>query len=388
MVLEALCGLTFLFISLALIAIAMIAILNALTFPRLKRVSSPVHDQLVSILIPARNEEAVIVSTLTSLLAQTGVNFEILVLDDGSTDGTAEQVRQLADPRVRLLAGKPLQEGWFGKNWACHQLAVQAQGDLLLFTDADVIWNQGALAALLQEQQKSLAALVTIWPTQITQTWSERLIIPLMALTIIGYLPSLLVNKTFWPAFAAANGQCLLFTREGYQASGGHEAVRSSIVEDIALAHSVKRAKLRLWMADGSGLITCRMYRSWPEVRSGFAKNIIAGYGGVLPFLLGWLFHWLAFLLPVIYLIVGLLDPQFRFGLPFPTLSILLFAVSIAIRALSAAVTRQRIIDAPFLPFSVILMSIIALQALYWQLRYGGPRWKGRTLAKGAVSLT
>ncbi len=382
MAIEALCGLTFFFISTVLIAIALIAILNTLSFPRLKTPPSFDSDLLVSILIPARNEAAGISGTLDSLLAQTGVKFEILVLDDDSTDDTTKQVRQIADPRVRLLTGAPLPEGWFGKNRACHELAQQAKGDLLLFTDADVIWNQGALTALIHEQQRSSAALVTVWPTQITKTWSERLVVPLMAMTIIGYLPVPTVNKTRWQAFSAANGQCLLFTRKSYQAVGGHEAVAASIVEDIAFARSVKRAGMRLWMADGNGLICCRMYHSWMQVRDGFAKNIIAGYGGVMPFLFGWLFHWLVFLLPVFYLIVGVIEPELRVGMPFPAIPLLLIGTGIAIRGLSAAVTHQRLVDALFLPISVILMSIIGAQALYWQLRYGGPRWKGRTLAK------
>jgi chlorobactene glucosyltransferase len=159
---------------------------------------------------------------------------------------------------------------------------------------------------------------------------------------------------------------------------GGHNAVRASIIEDIALARRVKRAGLRLWLADGAGLVGCRMYRSWPEVRNGYAKNILAGYGNSLVFLaLATLFHWLILLFPWAWLAAGLLGPVAG---PYPLGPLLLIALGVLIRTLTAVATRQRLIDAPLLPVSALLITVIAGQAVYWRLRYGGPRWKGRTL--------
>jgi hypothetical protein len=140
-------------------------------------------------------------------------------------------------------------------------------------------WTPDALAALLALQVESDADLLTVWPTQETRTWAERLIVPLMALAIWAYLPIIPVHYTSWPAFAAANGQCLLFTRAGYRKSGGHTAVRDNVVEDVALARRIKGAGGRLRMADGGGLVGCRMYDGWTAVRDGFAKNILAGHG-------------------------------------------------------------------------------------------------------------
>jgi chlorobactene glucosyltransferase len=365
-----------LFVSAALIVISLIVIVNLAAFPRLKP-SARAVEQSISVLIPARNEAAVIAETVRSLLAQTADRLEVILLDDGSTDGTGDLALDAAagDPRLRVIRGQPLPEGWLGKNWACHQLAEQAAGDFLIFTDADVRWGAGALSAVAALADQKHADLLTVWSTQETVTWGERLIIPLMALVILGYLPAPLVHHTRLSAFAAANGQCLAFRRAAYRQVGGHAAVRRSIIEDISMARRIKRAGLRLWMADGNELIRCRMYRSWREVRDGYAKNILAGYGGrVSLLLLASVFHWLIFIAPLIWLIFGGIDRGWALAL---------LGIGIGVRALTAAFTHQRVIDALLMPLSCLLMTVIAARAIEWQWRYGGPRWKDRAIQMG-----
>ncbi|MBN1992745.1 MAG: glycosyltransferase [Anaerolineae bacterium] len=364
-----------------LIGITAIAIISALTFPRLGQSSGTNHQPRVSILVPARNEANVINGTVRRLLAQTYPHFDILLLDDNSTDDTAVIARAAAgdDPRLIVLNGDPLPTGWLGKNWACHQLAQAAQGDLLIFTDADVIWSPDALTGLVAKMEQSGANLLTVWPTQITVTWGERLVVPLMALVILGYLPLPLVNKTRWASFAAANGQLLAFRHEAYNAVGGHQAVRNETVEDIVLARRVKQRGLRLWMADGAGVISCRMYQNWPEVRDGYAKNIIAGYGNsVFRLAAATVFHWLIFLAPWLWLVFGWLG-EFP---GWPLWPLVLIGLGVGVRMLTAAATRQRLGDALLLPVSVLLMTRIAGQAVWWRW-HGGPRWKGRTIGQG-----
>jgi chlorobactene glucosyltransferase len=364
-------------VGIALCVICATAVLNVLLFPRL-RAAPPDPRPRVSVLIPARNESAVIGQTVRTLLKQTCLPHEILVLDDNSDDGTAAVALAAADgdSRVRVLTGAPLPPGWMGKNWACHQLAQAATGDWLVFTDADVIWIPGALAALVAQAQRSQADLLTVWPTQRTDTWPERLIVPLMALAVLGYLPLPLVHYTPFAVAAAANGQCMMFRRRAYDAVGGHASVRGQVIEDVALARRIKGARLRLRMADGAGLIVCRMYRDWPSVRDGFGKNILAGHGDSLAFLaVSTAFHWLAFILPWLWLA---LNPPWLAG--WPWLPLALIGMGVGVRALTAAATRQRPLDALLMPVSAALMTVIAGRAVWWRLRYGGPRWKGRTL--------
>lgn len=448
-----------------LFVFALTAILNTLTFPRLQSArrlsaspsSSPSVFPSVSILIPMRDEASVIAQTIRSLLAQDYPNFEILLLDDHSTDGSADIARQAAnnDPRLRIIDGAALPLGWLGKTWACHQLGQQATGDYLLFSDADVRWQPGALSALLAEARRTRADLLTAWPTQQTVTWGERLVVPLMGFTILAYLPVLAVHHIPWPVFAAAMGQCLLFRRPAYQQIGGHAAIRARIVDDMAFAYAIKLNHLRLRAVDANGLIVTRMYHNWQQVRNGFAKNILAGHGNSLAFLFfSTFFHIWLFIIPWVLLFTGGL-PLSAFPLPssalisvfpfypsalpsplsvfpfllsaLPTLTSvfpfhpfvlisaltsvfpfypsvllsltsvfplpssallsafpltpypLLILLGLFTRALTAAFTRQRILDSFLMPVSVILMTLITIQAIQWHFT-SGPQWKGRTL--------
>lgn len=375
--------LVWLFALCALIVITLISIVNTLSFPRL-RPASPLQPPCVSILVPARDEAEVIGETVPRLLRQNYPDYEVIVLDDGSTDGTAQRAWEAAggDPRLRVVMGKPLAEGWLGKNWACHQLAGQAKGEVLVFTDADVRWAPEALSAVVHLMEKTGADTFTVWPTQETQSWAERLVVPMMMFVIIGYLPELCVRYVPWPVFAAANGQCLIFRRKAYERIGGHARVRGNVVEDVGLAWETKRQALRLAMSTGNCLISTHMYNGWLEVRDGFAKNILAGHGGQpLLLLLSAVFHWLLFLLPWVWLAVGW---AVNLGSGWPRLPLTLVGLAVGIRALSARATHQRLADSLLLPLSTVLMTVIAARSLWWHFRYGGPQWKGRTVVHRA----
>ncbi len=404
-----------LMVSAALFVVFTIAVTNALSFPRLHLTqplpaaelpssslkpipAEPVatldgyaQSPPVAILIPARNEVKVIATTVTSLLQQDYPHLQLLVLDDHSDDGTAAAAQCAAgdDPRFRLLDGRPLPSGWLGKNWACHQLSEAtgpaaafasgpvAEPDILVFTDADVLWQPGAVGALVAEFQRSSADLLTIWPTQITVTWGERLTVPLMALAVLGYLPLRLAHDFYHPLASAANGQCMAFRHAAYAAIGGHAAVRGAVVEDVRLAQHIKASGLKLRMADGNQLLRCRMYVGWHAVLDGYAKNILAGHGNhAALLLLSTVFHWAVFIWPWLWLAAGS-----HWALPaWPIWPTLLVALGIGARAVTAAATHQRTRDAVLMPLSVVLMTWIAARALWWRWRFGGVVWKGRIL--------
>lgn len=370
-------------VAFALLILWITALSNLLAFPRLRQGESPQRPPVISFLVPARNEAATIRETVQHLLAQNYPSFELIVLDDGSSDRTAQFARTAGgeDPRFILVeggAGDP-PPGWAGKNWACQRLASHAQGEILIFTDADVRWEPAAASALVALMERSGADLLTVWPTQRAVSAAERLVVPLVDFAIFAYLPLVAVHYLPFAAFAAANGQCMAWRREAYGRVGGHEAVKGTVLEDVKMARLAKSKGLRLRMAQGNKLLRCRMYHNWDEVRDGFAKNLLAGHGDSLAFLgLSTLFHWMVFLGPWLWLMLGWI-PLAQPGWPWWPLGLL--AAGMGLRAMIAVASGQRAEDALQMPASVLLMTIIAAQAARWRFR-GGPQWKGRSLPK------
>lgn len=363
--------------SAALGGMILILLSNLLCFPGLSCASASEGSAKVSVLMPARNEADVIGASVRSLLRQSYTHIELLVLDDDSDDGTDKAALNASenDDRLQIIGGRPIPRGWLAKNWACEQLAQHAEGEILVFTDADVHWHPCALDSLLYEMSRTGADMLAVMPTQQTESWPERLCVPLMALAVHTYLPAFAVHRTSYPLLAAANGQCIAFTRHAYVRLGGHASVRDNILDDIGLARRVKNQGLRLRLAEADGLITCRMYRDWQTVCEGYAKNIFAGFGGAAGLICGTLFHWIVFLGPWALFGLGFA------GLPVPWhpyWPLILIVAGFFVRGISARRTGQRAGDALLLPISVLLMTVIAAKSLWWHWRYGGPLWKGR----------
>ncbi len=254
---------------------------NAVTFPRLRSAASTPLPT-VSLLVPARDEAGNLPRTLSTWLGQPVA--EILLLDDGSSDGTAELARHLAGPddRLRVISGAELPEGWLGKAWACHQLGKAASGDLLVFCDADVELRPGAVESIVAAARQQNSDMFSVFPRQLTHSVGERLIVPLIDDVLLAFLPHRLLSMPV-PAAATANGQLIAFTREAYDTIGGHAAVRTSVVEDVRLAYTARKAGLRLGLALGAGLVLSRMYDGYRETIRGFGKSLRAAHGGSRP---------------------------------------------------------------------------------------------------------
>lgn len=239
-------------------------------------VTAPVREP-VSVLLPARNEATRIGPTLRSLLAQRNVeDLEILVLDDCSTDGTAEVVREVAgdDPRIRLLRGTELPEGWVGKNHACAQLAAVARGSVLVFVDADVIFEPTAIAAAVTMLRDRELDLLSPFPRQLAHTAAERLYQPLNLWVWILSAPVLDKHGAAEPTSCQVNGQFVVVDREAYDKVGGHTTIREAVIEDWALGALFRAAGLRGGAVDGSKLAACRMYAGWAELHAGYTRWI------------------------------------------------------------------------------------------------------------------
>jgi hypothetical protein len=239
-------------------------------------------DERVSVLVPARNEAHRIAPTVLSLLAQRDVpDLEILVLDDGSTDGTADRVRALADGdrRLRVLTGVPLPDGWLGKPHACHQLARQATGSVLCFADADVTFDPHAVAAAVRLLRTSGLDVISPYPRQLAEGPGPRLVQPLIEWSWLTTLPVGIAERSPRPSLTAATGQFFVIDRAAYQAAGGHRAVARVVLDDVGLLRAVKRTGGRGVAVDGSTHATCRMYDSWDELVEGYTKSLWSAFG-------------------------------------------------------------------------------------------------------------
>lgn len=373
-----------------LLALFGLLLINMRVLPDIRRYAPPAAGAapFVSVLVPARDEAANIEACIRGLLTSDYPAFEVLALDDHSSDSTGAILARLAaaDVRLRVLPGGPLLPGWLGKANACRQLAEAARGDLLLFTDADV----RHAPALLGHAVATLAAhgvgLLSIFPDQVTGTLAERLIVPLMQhFAVYVLLPLPLMTRLRAPAFAAANGQFLLFRRDAYLACGGHAAVRANVLEDVGLARAVKAAGYRIALADGNGLVTCRMYGSARAVWAGFSKNLFAFFNRSWLFLsaalAGCLVLWVLPPFWALAALLGLLAPPgsapASTGVLLVALPLAQYVLAVLTRLVLARRFGARPLDTLLHPLSVALLLAICLNSARLSHR-GGVTWKGR----------
>ena len=238
-------------------------------------------DEASSVLIPARNEERNIGPAVRSILESTAAPIEVIVLDDASTDKTAEIVREIArsDRRVRIETAPPLPPGWSGKQHACHVLSGLASHPILIFLDADVRLKPGAVARMTAFLEQSGAALASGVPEQETRSASERLLVPLIHFVLLGFLPIRRMRIDLHPALGAGCGQLFVAFREAYVASGGHRAIRDTLHDGPKLPRVFRSAGFRTDLFDATDIASCRMFSTGAEVWRGLARNAGEGLG-------------------------------------------------------------------------------------------------------------
>ena len=361
--------------SLSLLILNYLLNLKVFRFPPIPEL--PASTPLISVLIPARNEEKRIRPCLGTLVDSNYPHFEILVLDDHSSDGTAALVQKRAqeDSRVRLLAGRDLPSGWTGKAWACHQLAQEARGEFLVFVDADTRFSDITLSQAVALAIHKKADLISLWPYLEAKSWSEHLIIPFVHLFILLYLPHWMGGRS--TSLGAANGQFLLFRRTAYEKIRGHESVAGHLVEDIALGRKMRAAGFRVLNQDGTNpghpiaLVRCRMYDNFRDLWDGFTKNLYPAFDG----------RWAAFAFFQIFQTVVLLAPFVL--LPFFPHDPILWvetAVILSLRLSMAHRFRQSWLGAVFHPFGMLLVLAISANSWLQTIRRRLP-WRGRHYA-------
>ncbi len=312
-----------------------------------------ISSEKISILIPARNEENNIGKLLNSIIKSKDEQLEIIVFNDNSNDNTEKIVKNYLqrDSRIKLINSRALPHGWLGKNYACHQLAQNAQGNYLIFLDADVIISNNIIADVVSYAQKNNLKLLSIFPYQIQNSWGEKATIPLMHYILLTLLPLIFVKISPFASHAAANGQFLLFEANTYKKLFPHEKFKKSPVEDIQIARFYKKLKLNIACIIGEERIQCRMYQSYSEALNGFSKNIFMFFGNIpLIAFIFWILAALGFI-PVIYYNQNLL--------------ILYFLLFILIQFLYAIRCKQNpIITCLFFPMHMVFMFHVMLKSL------------------------
>ncbi|HET9493144.1 MAG TPA: glycosyltransferase [Chloroflexia bacterium] len=380
----------------ALLVLAVTVVLLGIVLVNLAILPTPgpgprARDGRVAVLVPARDEEMNIEACVRGLLAQDYPDMEIWVFDDASTDRTGEIAERLAgEPRddgpvlyvVRGSGDPP--PGWMGKPYACHRLynAMRERScpEYVLFTDADVRFEPEAVSAAVDIAVRERSGLLSIFPRQEIGSWGERLVVPLMmhwtGFTLLP-LPTAHAVRT-GPAFAAANGQFMLFTREAYEACDGHRAVRDSILEDVVLARAVKRAKHRTILADTGPLLHTRMYRSAGEVWRGYSKNAFAffGYSSVL-LVLGAAALLALYVFPPVLAVWAFLAGEAAAAWAFAGA----YGAAVAARIALSVRFSYPVLDSLLHPVGMLCLVAIMFNSMVWGLT-GRGAWKGRTIAR------
>lgn len=352
-------------------AMLIVALYNLATAPRLEDAGEPGHLPLVSVLVPARDEAENLRRTLPHILAQDYPRLEVLVLDDRSTDGTADVAEAFAGggTPLRVLRGTDPPPGWVGKNWACHQLSEAATGGVFIFCDADVEAAPAALSRTIAMMQTHDGGVLTAIPRQRLDGWMQAAVVPVIVqLPVLAMLPLRLIPILRSPSLSMANGQWLAFSRAAYDVVGGHEGVRDEVLEDVVLGRLAKACGEPLVVCAAPSLLVVRMYGGAAAMREGFRKNLyplLGGRRGTFVAALALLsVAWLYPLIGVWRGTVGAMIP---------------LALLAAVRVAGALLFRQGWRTVVLHPAGALLSMVLAVESWIGH-EQGRVRWKGRAL--------
>ncbi len=361
------------FLTLPWLLLSVHTLINAVLFKRLASFPRAKKQPLVTILVPARNEEISLPVLLPTLLAQNYPQLEIIILNDHSTDGTQTILESISDRRLRVIQGGELQAGWRGKANACDQLAKVATGEILIFTDADTIWHPDATQHIVAAFEHSQAEVLSAWSEQILTSRFSRWLQPFIAWSTVALMPMPLAADSRFPDIVSANGQLFAYTKAAYNKFGGFARVKSSVLEDIDCAKLLKKEGYNYRFFNALGSIKCKMYNNDAEVIDGFSRGSFAvlNYQPVSVVGTAILFLWL-FIAPIIWFLLALLSGA---DIGLPALTVALMIISRARTDLEFGFPIQLSLTTPI---SAICWTYIAFLSWY---RYATGRisWKGRT---------
>jgi chlorobactene glucosyltransferase len=363
-------------ITLILIAI-LLNLLNNLKQlkPLKKRRKFDENPPLVSILVPARNESENIERCINSLANQDYPNFELIVLDDNSEDDTPIKLKHLREtyPKIKIYSGEQLPEGWTGKNFACHTLAKHAHGEWFAFTDADTVHKRDSISSALYSAMRENAKLISVLPNIIIKTIPEKVFTPLIYFALLSFMPIRIVNSLKYKKIVIALGPFMLINAAIYKKFGGHESIRSEILDDFQLAQQVKKAGGKYLLLDGKEKITVRFYKDFKSVWNGFSKNAFGAFENspliLIPFIVSCL---CLYLIPYVILIQGLIHSHLKL---IPLFQVLLITVHSFLLAVRFKMNRFLI---ALHPLSVFFWTLIVMNSMRLTFTNRSLAWKQR----------
>lgn len=342
-----------------------VALANLLFLQRLPAASG--CDALVSILVPARNEENNVPQLIEEVLSQSHQNFELIIFNDQSTDDTAKIVESYCsqDSRIQLINSEELPSGWTGKNFACHTLANNAKGEYLLFLDADVQISGDIIGRTLSAMQKHKLALLSIFPVQKMVSTGERLVVPNMNYILLSLLPLILVRKSKFSSLSAANGQFMLFDAGKYKQYQLHKKVSMQRVEDIQIARMLKYGQEKIACLSSTNQVQCRMYNGYREAINGLSRSVIMFFGN--SFVAALLF-WLITTLGIASIILNM----HAIGV------VIYVCFLVSIRLMTSIVSKQNLLLNLLLGYpQKLVLGVIILKAIRAKIKKEF-EWKGR----------
>jgi chlorobactene glucosyltransferase len=380
------------FVLVCWIGILIQTILNVTLVSRLDRNAIPSRTPAVSIIVPARNEADIIDDSARAFLAQDYPDFELIVVNDRSTDRTAEIVQQIAktDPRLILINGEEPPAGWLGKPWALHQGAAVARGEFFLFVDADLIYAPAAVRAAMASLLKHDAGSLSWYPRMVMKGFWENILMPCLAVVGFMEIPTWLANRSRSPQLGIGGGPGTLLSRQLYFQTGGHESLKNAIIDDVGLVRQVRRAGHRSLILLADDLSSLRMYRGLREVIEGFTKNSSIVFDNNVPVIavmlvLGVLVH----IWPYALALAGLI--HWLRGMPIGMVATIGIATVVLItisRLVLFVWLRYRLDNAIFghpLMFATILY-VLARSA--WKVAIRGEvTWRGRTYSTSGLTF-
>tara|TARA_Y100001936_G_scaffold229029_1_gene250754 strand:- start:4432 stop:5571 length:1140 start_codon:yes stop_codon:yes gene_type:complete len=329
----------------------------------------------VSVLIPARNEEKNIEKCVNSIIEQGEIVEEILVYNDHSTDKTEKIIKSLVKKYkniVKQTETKNLPEGWLGKNYACHRLAISSKSEYILFVDADTTLKNKAISNLYKICTKSDNSMISAWPKIVMKTKIEKLLMPILNLIVFTIFPYIISTKINLPNLGLAHGACIFFNKKTYLKLGGHKLVKNNFFEDTSLAKKWRTFGEKSKIINGENIITVRMYKSFNEITEGFTKNFYPALGSVIRFFIFQVYFFVAYILFPILILV------FVFQSKVDILFFIVIFLSYLPRIIINLKFRYGITSLVVNPLSIIIMLYIGFRSYYHSLIKKNITWKKR----------